>query len=133
MGPRLAGSLDRSANNGEAMNVIAITDSVNVAFSVGVVVACLAIGARMDRQTRCAVRFGVWGLFAGALLQAAGGIWEFGDWVQSVFLGGALIYLVANLRQPLAIPSSAWSSRLAWLVAIAVAFVVGLSLSSGEI
>ena len=113
------------------MNVSQATDLVNLWLAIGICLACLAIAGNMSRTTRCAVRLGVFGLFGGGLLVAGGGIWHFGEWVQTVFLGGALVYLLANLRSPAAIPIDRWSSALAWLVTFAVIVILGLSFAAG--
>lgn len=109
----------------------AITDWINAGLAVGVCLACCSMAGRMNRATRCAIRFGIFGIFAGALLYAFGGVWDFGDWVQTVTLGSILIYLVANLRQPFALPSSRWADGLAWSVTIAIVCVLGLTFSGG--
>lgn len=108
------------------------TNWINVALALGICLACSSIGGQMSRGTRCAVRLGVFAMFVGALLLVAGGIWEFGDWVQVVFSAGVLVYLVANLRAPAATPSSAWSNRLAWGVTFVVLAVLGFTFSIGS-
>lgn len=111
-----------------SFDLAAWTDWINIALAIGICLACTSIAAKMTRETRCAVRFGIVGLFAGAIVTAAGGIWEFGDWVQTVYLAGALIYLCANLRSPLAVPHEAWSNRLAIGIAALVGVVLVLHL-----
>lgn len=111
------------------LTVHALTDWINLALAVGICLACLSMAARMNRATRCAVRFGVVAMFIGALLHAFGGIWDFGEWVQTVALGGVLIYLIANLRQPFALSSPGWADALAWCVTVNVVLVICLTFS----
>jgi hypothetical protein len=114
----------------ELLNLVyRVTNALNVLIALGICIACSAILSKVSRQTRCAVRFGIFAMFVGALATAAGGVWAFGDWIQTVLLAGVLIYLVANLRAPAATPSSSWSNRIAWALASVVALVCGVTFS----
>lgn len=89
---------------------------INVGLAAGIAAAALSVASQVTRSTRCAVRLGVFGIFGGAGLALAGGIWEFGLWAQTVLLGGVLIYMLANARSPITIPSALWSNRAAWAI-----------------
>jgi hypothetical protein len=94
----------------------AATNLINTLLACAIVLACLAIAGSITRQTRCSLRLGVFGLFVGAALYAAGGIFKFGDWADMVLLGGVLIYLVSNVRGAALFTSSRRADRVAWLV-----------------
>lgn len=113
-----------------ALTLAAATNGVSIAIALGVCVACTAIAAKVERTTRCVIRLGIFGLFVGALARVLGGWIEFGDWPDLVFAAGVLIYILGNLRSPVAVSSSAWANRLGWGVALVTVALVGATLSA---
>ena len=105
------------------------TNVLNSALGAGTALACLSMSGHMTRATRCAMRFGVFAMFVGALCYAFGGIWAFGDWIHPVFAAGVLMFLLANVRAPAA-AAPPWTDRLAWLVIVLLLPVVVGALSS---
>lgn len=110
---------------------------VNLGLLAAVFAASVVMIDRMNRGTRGAIRWGAALLFVGTLAEGAGYVWHWASWTDTLFIGGAGMCLIANLRFPVGsrVPYAEWtaaqrarSERKANLYAYAVGALTALGL-----
>lgn len=74
--------------------------AVNVGLLAAVLASVVVMIDHMNQGTRGAIRWGAALLLVGTVAEAAGYLWHWASWTDTLFFGGAGMCLIANLRFP---------------------------------
>lgn len=85
--------------------------AVNLGLLAAVFASSIVMIDRMNRGTRGAIRWGAALLFVGTIAEGAGYVWHWASWTDTLFIGGAGMCLIANLRFPSGshVPYAEWT------------------------